>query len=187
MSDQCLFGFNRFGGIDRLEGGSRPPWLCTLRGIWGGRSSMGWLASLSSHDTYSAAEVSGLRDNVFDIVGHLSFTPTSWFDTTFRFRFDHRSGELRIDVTALAGKRTVRVTAGFSIPVSIHITIIPRQPDFFSQPSTCRVAFLYAAHEITLGASSPRANIASPASPGETWRLIKWWRLAAMRPMRTSG
>lgn len=151
LSDQSLFGFNRLGGIDRLEGGSRA--TVAMHGAWylGGASLDGMIGQSYRTTTVTwLPEVSGLRDQVSDIVGHLSFTPTNWFDTTYRFRFDHRSWTNReSDVTAAIGGPRLRVTAGY-----IYTSFDPYY--FYSQasPPPLTSPFYTPRNEISLSAST---------------------------------
>lgn len=156
LSDQNLFGFNRLGGVDRLEGGSRA--TVALHTAWylGGASLDGMIGQSYRTTTLTwLPEVSGLRDNVSDIVGHLSFTPTSWFDTTYRFRFDHRTWDNReSDVTTSVGKPILRVTAGY-----LYTSFDPYY--YYSQANSAFTAlppvgspFFTPRNEISLGASS---------------------------------
>ena len=156
LTDQNLFGFNRLGGIDRLEGGSRA--TVGLHTAWylGGATLDGMVGQSYRTTTLTwLPEVSGLRDNVSDIVGHLSFTPTSWFDTTYRFRFDHRSWANReSDVTASVGEPILRVTAGY-----LYTSFDPYYYYAQSNPPPASLPpvgspFYTPRNEITLGASS---------------------------------
>ena len=147
LTDQNLFGFNRLGGIDRLEGGSRA--TVGLHTAWylGGATLDGMVGQSYRTTTLTwLPEVSGLRDNVSDIVGHLSFTPTSWFDTTYRFRFDHRSWANReLDVTASVGKPIFARDSRISLYQFRSILLLCPGKLIVYQPSTCWLAFLYAA------------------------------------------
>lgn len=115
FNDTRLFGFNRFGGIDRVQGGSRA--TLALHAAWylGGTALDALIGqSYNTQKTTWLPETSGLHDNISDIVGHLIFTPTDWLDTSYRFRLDHRNLAMRMsDVTASVGGPRLRVTLGY--------------------------------------------------------------------------
>jgi LPS-assembly protein len=115
FSDANLFGFNRFGGIDRLQGGSRVN--LALHGAWylAGTALDGLIGqSYNSTPSPWLPSYSGLQDNVSDVVGRLSFTPTGWLDTTYRFQLDHRNLAVRVsDATASVGPAHYHLTAGY--------------------------------------------------------------------------
>jgi LPS-assembly protein len=152
LTDMNLFGFNRFGGIDRLEGGSRANVAMHTEWLIGGVIWDGFIGQSyrTIKDTW-LPEQSGLQDNISDIVGHLSFTPTSWFDVTNRFRFDHRNWALRWDdATASVGNQRLRVTAGY-----LYSSIDPYY--FYSQAPPLPPAgspYYTPRNEITLSAST---------------------------------
>jgi LPS-assembly protein len=92
FSDVNLFGFNRFPGIDRLEGGTRAN--LALHAAWylGGTAFDGLIGqSYQTRKDNLFPEASGLHDQVSDIVARTTFTPASWLDLTLRGRFDKRS------------------------------------------------------------------------------------------------
>ena len=77
FSDANLFGFNRFTGIDRLEGGTRLN--AALHGAWylGGTLFDGLVGQSYQTGTDNMFPVaSGLHDSVSDIVARASFSPT---------------------------------------------------------------------------------------------------------------
>ncbi|HUZ65414.1 MAG TPA: LPS assembly protein LptD [Acetobacteraceae bacterium] len=115
FTDANLFGFNKFPGIDRLEGGTRVN--VGLHGAWYmGGSSLDALIGQSYrlHKDTTFPVGSGLSDNVSDIVGHVSLSPTPWLDLTYRTRLDHKTFQQRfIDATASVGNNTLRVTGGY--------------------------------------------------------------------------
>jgi len=116
FSDANLFGFNRFTGIDRLEGGTRLN--AALHGAWylGGTTFDGMFGQ--SYRTYKDdlfPTQTGLRNQVSDYVGRGTFSPTTWLDLTYRTRLDAKSGATRMaDSTASVGNRRFRVTTGYS-------------------------------------------------------------------------
>ncbi len=116
FSDANLFGFNRFPGIDRLEGGTRLN--AALHGAWylGGTTFDGLFGQ--SYRTFKDdlfPVQSGLRNQVSDYVGRGTFSPTKWLDLTYRTRLDAKTGATRMaDSTASVGGQRLRVTAGYS-------------------------------------------------------------------------
>ncbi len=116
FSDANLFGFNRFPGIDRLEGGVRVN--AALHGAWylGGTTFDGLVGqSFRDHrdDLFPAA--SGLRDRASDIVARGTVSPTKWLDLTYRTRFDPKTLATRmIDGVGSLGTDRLRVSAGYT-------------------------------------------------------------------------
>ena len=92
FTDANLFGFNRFTGIDRLDGGERAN--VALHGAWylGGVTFDGLVGQSyrTNKDNLFPVE-SGLRDEVSDIVARGTFSPTTWLDLTYRTRLDKSS------------------------------------------------------------------------------------------------
>jgi LPS-assembly protein len=84
-----LFSFNRFSGIDRVEGGPRINYGLKwgLFGKGGGSTTMffGQTYRLRADSTFGAG--SGLEDNLSDIVGSVSVSPGSYLDLLYRTRF----------------------------------------------------------------------------------------------------
>ncbi len=76
FSDANLFGFNRFGGIDRLQGGSRANIAMHAAWYLNGTALDGLVGqSYNTTTTPWLPSYSGLRDQVSDVVGHLTFHP----------------------------------------------------------------------------------------------------------------
>jgi LPS-assembly protein len=115
FTDANLFGFNRFPGIDRLEGGVRAN--VALHAAWylGGTTFDGLIGQ--SYQTTKDSlfpEASGLHDQVSDIVARTTFTPTSWFNTTVRGRFDKNSLALHAaEAISSVGVQHLRVGLGY--------------------------------------------------------------------------
>jgi LPS-assembly protein len=151
FSDANLFGFDRFGGIDRLQGGSRLN--VALHSAWylAGTALDGLIGqSYNSTPSPWLPSYSGLQDNVSDIVGHLSFTPTGWLDTTYRFQLDHRNLAMRVsDATASIGPSNYHFTAGY-----IYSTYDPYY--YYLQAGVPPAGSLYYTprNEITLGGNA---------------------------------
>ena len=115
FSDANLFGFNRFQGIDRLEGGTRLN--AALHGAWylGGTLLDGLVGqSYQTGPDNMFPASSGLHDTVSDIVARASFTPTRWLDLTYRTRLDKQSLNTRMaDSTISLGTDKFRLTGGY--------------------------------------------------------------------------
>jgi LPS-assembly protein len=93
---------------------------------------------------------SGLQDNVSDVVGRLSFTPTSWLDTTYRFQLDHRNLAMRVsDATASVGPSNYHLTAGY-----IYSTYNPYYYYLQAPPPPLNSPFFTPRNEITLGGNA---------------------------------
>ena len=115
FSDANLFGFNRFTGIDRLEGGTRLN--AALHGAW---NLGGPVFDAMAGQSYQTAKdplfpiASGLRNQVSDIVARATFSPAEWLDLTYRTRLDAKSGATRMsDSTASAGVDRFRLSLGY--------------------------------------------------------------------------
>jgi LPS-assembly protein len=115
FTDANLFGFNRFPGIDRLEGGSRAN--VAFHGAWylGGTTFDGLIGQSYRTDKDNLfPEASGLHDQVSDLVGRLSFAPTPWIDITYRTRLDKTSLATHFaDATATIGVPKFHVSGGY--------------------------------------------------------------------------
>ncbi len=155
FTDQNLFAFNRFSGIDRLEGGDRAN--LGLHGAWYlNGTSLDTLIGQSYQPApdNNFAEVTGLHDTISDIVGRARFAPTDWLDFTYRTRIDHRNGDTRMaDALATVGGAKLRVTAGY-----LYTTYNPY--NYYDQPPPPPVAtgFYIPRNEITLGVNGARGH-----------------------------
>lgn len=151
FTDQTLFGFNRFPGIDRLEGGVRAN--VALHGAW---FLNGTALDALVGQTYRTEkdnnfpEQSGLRDTVSDVVARASFAPTDWFDVTYRTRLDRKTLNTRMaDALATVGGSRFRLTGGY-----IYTTYDPYQLYDQPRPPPATTGFFVPRNEITLGAST---------------------------------
>ena len=155
FTDANLFGFNRFPGIDRLEGGVRAN--VGLHGAWylGGTTFDGLVGqSYRTEKDNLFPESSGLHDQVSDIVARGTFTPTKWLDLTYRTRLDKDSLATHFaDAVGTAGVDRLRVSAGY-----IYTTFDPYT--FYDQPQPPPIGnnYYFPRNEITLGASSKWGN-----------------------------
>jgi LPS-assembly protein len=151
FTDANLFGFNRFTGVDRLDGGTRAN--VALHSAWyiGGTTFDGLIGqSYRTTKNNLFPEASGLHDQVSDVVARTSFTPTDWLDVTARARFDHKTFTPHMwDATGSVGGPKLRVSAGY-----IYTTLDPYT--FFDQapPPPLGNPFYSPRNEVTLSASS---------------------------------
>ena len=129
FTDANLFGFNRFPGIDRLDGGVRAN--VALHGAWylGGTTFDGLIGqSYRTNQDNLFPEASGLHDKVSDVVARATFAPTSWLNLTYRTRLDHKTFATRMaDALAIVGVPKFSVNGGY-----IYSTFNPYT--FFDQP-----------------------------------------------------
>lgn len=151
FSDANLFGFNRFSGIDRQEGGSRLN--AALHAAWYLNGTV--LDGLVGQSYQTARNPlfpkgSGLRDQVSDIVARASVSPARWLDLSYRTRLDKESLQIRMaDATASVGTDRFRVSGGY-----LYSTF---DPYFFystAPPPAATSAFFRPRDEITAGMSS---------------------------------
>ncbi len=116
FSDANLFGFNRFPGVDRQEGGTRLN--AAIHGAWylGGTTFDGLVGQ--SYRTYKDnlfPAASGLHDQVSDLVARGTFAPTKWLDLTYRTRLDAKTSATRmVDAVASVGTPRFRVSGGYT-------------------------------------------------------------------------
>jgi len=115
FTDSNLFGFNRFPGIDRLEGGVRAS--AALHGAWylGGTTFDGLVGqSYRTVPDNLFPAVTGLRDRVSDVVARATVSPTNWLDVTYRTRLDKRTGATRMaEAVTSVGVPKFRVGGGY--------------------------------------------------------------------------
>jgi LPS-assembly protein len=115
FTDANLFGFNRFTGIDRLDGGVRAN--VALHGAWylGGTTFDGLVGQsyrTTKDDLFPVA--SGLHNQVSDIVARGTFAPTKWLDFTYRTRLDSETLATHFsDAIATVGIDRFRVSGGY--------------------------------------------------------------------------
>jgi LPS-assembly protein len=151
FSDANLFGFNRFPGVDRLDGGVRAN--VAMHSAWylGGTTFDGFIGQsyrTTKDNLFPAA--SGLHDQVSDVVARASLAPTTWLDLTYRTRLDHKTFATRMaDALATVGVPKFSVTGGY-----IYTTFNPYT--FFDQPPPppAGSTFYVPRNEVTIGASS---------------------------------
>src|SRR5690242_7809994 len=151
FSDANLFGFNRFPGVDRLEGGIRAN--VALHGVWylAGTTFDGLIGQSYRTNKNTAVPVwSGLQDQVSDVVARASFAPTDWLNLTYRTRLDHRDFAVRMaDALATVGVPKFSVNAGYIYTTYDPYTLYNQPP-----PPPAGNQFYTPRNEITLGVSS---------------------------------
>jgi LPS-assembly protein len=154
FTDANLFGFNRFPGIDRLEGGTRAnvalhaEWLLngtTLDGKFG--------QSFRTNRDLSMPYGSGLSGIVSDYVGHVTFAPAPWFDVTYRTRLDHNDFKTRLaDAVVTAGVPTFSVNGGY-----LYSTFNPYAL-YDTNPQTPPASYFIPRNEVTAGFTTRYSN-----------------------------
>jgi LPS-assembly protein len=151
FTDANLFGFNRFPGIDRLDGGERAN--VAMHGAWylGGVTFDG-LVGQSYRTTKDNVfpEASGLHDQISDIVARGTFTPTQWLDLTYRTRLDKSTLATHYaEAVSSAGVDKFRVSAGY-----IYTNFNPYTYYDQAAPPPAGNQYYFPRNEISLGASS---------------------------------
>lgn len=163
FSDVNLFAFNRYPGIDRLDGGVRAN--VGLHGAWylGGTTFDGLIGqSYRTNKDLSAPVGSGLRDEVSDVVARATFAPTSWLDLTYRTRLDHKNLATRMaDALATISAPHFSVSGGY-----FYSTNDPYSQFTQPQPPPLSSGYYTPRNEITLAASTNWGN----------FRLNGWMR-----------
>ncbi|WP_428487488.1 LPS-assembly protein LptD [Rhodopila sp.] len=155
FTDANLFGFNRFTGVDRLDGGVRAN--VALHGAWylGGTTFDGLVGqSYRTTKDNLFPEASGLHDQVSDIVASATLTPTRWLDVTYRARLNKNSLAIHeSDAVASVGAPLLRVSGGY-----IYTNFDPYT--FYDQPAPPPAGnpYYFPRNEITLAASSRWGN-----------------------------
>jgi LPS-assembly protein len=151
FTDANLFGFNRFPGIDRLEGGTRAN--VAMQGSWFLNGTLfdgliGQSYRTEKSDLFPVA--SGLNGTTSDIVARATFAPTEWLDLSYRTRLDKDNFKTRFaDAVATAGVPKLRITAGYLYSTFNPYTYYDTPP-----PPAAGTAFYTPRDEITLGAST---------------------------------
>jgi LPS-assembly protein len=155
FSDANLFGFNRFTGIDRLDGGVRAN--VALHGAWylGGTALDGLIGqSYRTSKDNLFPQSSGLHDQASDIVARATLAPTGWFNLTYRTRLDHKSLATRMaDTLGSIGVPKFSVYAGYTYTTFDPYTLF-NQP----LPPPAGSSFYVPRNEATIGVSSNWGN-----------------------------
>ena len=148
FTDATLFSLNRYPGVDRLEGGLRAN--VALHAAWyfpGGANVDGLIGQgYRARRDGAFPAGSGLDQTASDIVSHLSFTPTAWFDLMTRERFDRKTARVRFaDAIASTGPNWLRVSGGY-----IYSTTNPYSL-YDIAPTTTPLAVTKPRNEVALG------------------------------------
>ncbi len=151
FTDANLFGFNRFTGIDRLDGGERAN--VAMHGAWylGGVTFDGLVGQSyrTNKDDLFPVE-SGLRDEVSDIVARGTFSPTNWLDVTYRTRLDKSSLATHYaEAVSAVGVEKFRVSGGY-----IYTNFNPYSYYEQAAPPPLGNSYYFPRNEVTLGVSS---------------------------------
>lgn len=90
FDDTNLFSENRFGGVDRVEGGSRITYGLNsgVFGLNNGFSSFFVGQSYRFSEDSDFGTETGLEDHFSDIVGRVEISPTQYVNALYRFRLD---------------------------------------------------------------------------------------------------
>ncbi len=90
FGDTDLFVPDRFAGLDRVDGGERVDYglRAAIYGDGGGSSRILVGQSYRLQNNGGFLPDSGLSTKLSDIVGRIVVSPSSYFDTIYRFRFD---------------------------------------------------------------------------------------------------
>lgn len=153
FTDANLFGFNRFPGIDRLEGGVRLN--AALHGTWylGGTTFDGFIGQSYRDDKDNLfPEYTGLHNQVSDIVARATFSPATWLDLTYRTRLDAQTlATHMVDTVASVGVPKFRLNLGYLYTTYDPYTLFDTTPP--PTPAT-DPSFFQARDEVSLGATS---------------------------------
>ncbi|HEY4172542.1 MAG TPA: LPS assembly protein LptD [Rhodopila sp.] len=161
FTDANLFGFNRFTGIDRLDGGVRAN--VAMHGAWylGGTTFDGLIGqSYRTTKDNLFPEASGLHNQVSDIVARGTFAPTKWLDLTYRTRLDARTLETHFaDAVTSVGVDRFRVSGGY-----VYTNFNPYT--YYDQPTPPPAgnSYYFPRNEVSLGVSSKWGNYRFSAS-----------------------
>ncbi len=184
FTDANLFGFNRFTGIDRLDGGVRAN--VAMHGAWylGGTTFDG-LVGQSYRTTQDDLfpEASGLHDKVSDIVARATFAPTKWLDLTYHTRLDKTDLATRYaDAVAAVGEPRFRVSAGY-----IYTTFNPYT--YYDQPPRLRPGMPTISRVTRRPSGCPRSGASTGSTPmlAATSRRTRWSSPVPMRSMKMSA
>ena len=162
FTDTELFSINRFQGLDRQEGGIRAnlgmhlnlttPALGSFDGL------VGQSYRLHADDTFPAYV--GLDKYVSDLVGRITYTPSSLLDLTARTRVDHQNFDVHYgELVGSIGPRLLRLSTGYIYSANT--------PYFFNE-------------------RPPQGDALLPRNGGAGVRRIEFWPLAdrRLRPPR---
>jgi len=111
-----LFGFNRFTGLDRVEGGPRVNYGLRwgIYGSGGGSSTLfvGQSYRVKTDDTFAVG--SGLEDHFSDIITALNVSPGEIIDVSYRARFDSTDlAPRRHELNTALGVAALRLSSNY--------------------------------------------------------------------------
>ena len=111
-----LFGFNRFTGLDRVEGGPRVNYGLRwgIYGSGGGSSTLfvGQSYRIKTDDTFAVG--SGLEDHFSDVVAALNVSPGEAIDVSYRARFDSTDlAPRRHELNTALGVAALRLSSNY--------------------------------------------------------------------------
>ena len=161
FTDANLFGFNRFTGIDRLDGGVRLN--VALHGAWylGGTTFDGLVGQAyrtNKDDLFPVA--SGLHNQVSDVVARGTFAPSKWLDLTYRTRLSSETLATHYaDAIATIHGNTWSVNGGYIYTNFDPYTYYDQPP-----PPPAGNAYYFPRNELTLGVSQKWGNYRFQAS-----------------------
>ncbi len=116
LQDTNIFAANRFGGLDRVDGGQR-----VYYGVRGtvlapdnasGSILVGQSYSRERNAAFAAG--TGLDNNLSDIVGRVQASPSELLNFLYRFRLDHKTLAVRRqEVGATVGPQAVKLSVNY--------------------------------------------------------------------------
>ena len=144
FDDTNLFSENRFGGIDRVEGGSRISYGLNsgIFGLNNGFSSFFIGQSYRFRRDNDFGTDTGLDDHFSDIVGRVEISPTKYVNALSRFRLD--KGDLtpkRNEVEATVGVPKFRLEVNYLSMDQQNLTDILDPEDEFRDREEITVGF----------------------------------------------
>ncbi len=151
FSDTNLFGFNRFPGVDRLDGGVRANVAIHTAWYLGGTAFDSLIGqSYRTNKDNQFTEDTGLHDQVSDVVARATLAPTNWLSLTYRTRLDHKTFATRMaDAVATFGVPKFSVNAGYFYSTFNPYTFFDLPP-----PPPVGSPFFTPRNEVTFGVST---------------------------------
>jgi len=150
FTDANLFGWNRFPGIDRQDGGTRANYA--IHGAWyiGGTTLDGLIGqSYQAEKDPLFLPGSGLNNNFSDLVSRVTFTPSPWLSFNWQGRYSIDGAGLDYtNASAGFGTSRLRFNAGY--------LYTPNNPFLLYDvpPTTPQPALTVPRSEVSLGASA---------------------------------
>lgn len=144
FDDTNLFSENRFGGIDRVEGGSRITYGLNsgVFGLNSGFSSFFIGQSYRFTRDNDFGSDTGLVDHFSDIVGRVEISPTRFVNALYRFRLDKDDfAPRRNEVEASVGVPALRINVNYLSIDQQNLTDILDPEDEFRDREEITVGF----------------------------------------------